>query len=78
MQFKSEDVTGKGCATVTGIENAKEHRFRLLVRRGMFELYIDDMLMQTYVYKPGSGKLGFVAHDTNVVFRDVKAWDMSL
>jgi hypothetical protein len=78
IQFKSEDVTGKGCATVTGIENAKEHRFRLLVRRGMFELYIDDMLMQTYVYKPGSGKLGFVAHNANVIFRDVNAWKMSL
>ncbi len=77
MQFQSEDVTGKGCATVTGIENGKEHRFRLLVRRGMFELYIDDMLMQTYVYKPGSGKVGFLAHNANVVFRDVQAWNMS-
>jgi len=78
MQFQSEDVTGKGCATVTGIENGKEHRFRLLVRRGMFELYIDDMLMQTYVYKPGSGKVGLLAHNANVVFRDVKAWNMSM
>jgi len=78
MQFQSEDVTGKGCATVTGIDNGKEHRFRLLVRRGMFELYIDDMLMQTYLYKPGSGKVGFLAHNANVVFRDVQAWNMSL
>ena len=77
MQFRSEDVTGKGCATVTGIENGKEHRFRLLVRRGMFELYIDDMLMQTYVYGPGSDKVGFLAHNANVVFRDVQAWSMS-
>jgi hypothetical protein len=77
MQFQSEDVTGKGCATVTGIENGKEHRFRLLVRRGMFELYIDDMLMQTYGYKPGSGKVGFLAHNANVVFRDVQGWNMS-
>jgi hypothetical protein len=78
MQFQSEDVTGKGCATVTGIENGKEHRFRLLVRRGMFELYIDDMLMQTYVHEPGSGKVGFVAHNADVVFKDVQAWNMSL
>ena len=78
MQFQSEDVTGgKGCATVTGINSDKEHRFRLLVRRGMFELYIDDMLMQTYVYEPGSGKVGFLAHNANVVFRDVQAWNMS-
>jgi hypothetical protein len=44
----------------------------------MFELYINDMLMQTYVYKPGSGKVGFVAHNADVVFRDVQAWNMSL
>ena len=78
LQFQSEDVTGKGCATVTGVENGKEHCFRLLVRQGMFELYIDDMLMQTYVYKPSSGKVGFVAHDANVVFKDLQGWDMSL
>ncbi len=78
MQFQSEDVTGgKGCATVTGIDSGKKHSFRLLVRRGMFELYIDDMLMQTYVYEPGSGKVGFMAHNANVVFSNVKAWNMS-
>ena len=63
---------------VADVEIGKEHRFRLLVRRGMFELYIDDMLMQTYLYKPGSGKVGFLAHNANVVFRDVQAWNMSL
>jgi hypothetical protein len=77
VQFQSEDVTGKACATVTGIDNAKQHRFRLLVRRGMFELYIDDMLMQTYTYKPASAKLGFLAHKANVRFSDIQAWSMS-
>ena len=46
--FSSEDVTGRGCATVTGIEDGQEHTFRLLCRMEMFELYIDDLLMQTY------------------------------
>jgi hypothetical protein len=78
MQFDSEDITGKYCATVTGIENNKEHNFRLLVRRGMFELYIDNMLMQTYVYEPGSGKVGFAVHDAKVIFRNLQAWNMSL
>jgi hypothetical protein len=59
------------------IENGKEHRFRLLARRGMFELYIDDMLMQTYVYRLGSGKVDFLAHNANVVFRDIRAWNKS-
>ncbi|MHC4239981.1 MAG: hypothetical protein ACYSUC_09550 [Planctomycetota bacterium] len=44
--------------------------------RVMFELYIDDMLMQTYVYEPGPGKVGFLAHKADVVFRDVQAWNM--
>ena len=27
----------------------------------MFELYIDDFLMQTYIRQPGSGKVGFLS-----------------
>ena len=77
-QFVSEDVTGRGCATVTGIEDGKEHTFRLLVRLDMFELYINDLLMQTYAYKPSGGKLGFLARKAEVVFSDLKAWSMSL
>lgn len=78
FEFVSEDVTGKYCATVTGIENCKEHTFRLLVRLSVFELYIDDLLMQTYIYKPSGGKVGFLSRNAEVVFSDLKAWSMSL
>jgi len=78
FDFASEDVTGRYCATVTGIEDGKEHSFRLLVRLGVFELYIDDLLMQTYIYKPSVGKVGFLSRNANVTFSDLKAWSMSL
>ena len=76
--FASEDATGKGCATVTGIEDGREHTFRLLVRVGFFELYIDDLLVQTFHYQHSSGKMGFVVRGAKVVFSDLKAWKMSL
>ncbi|MBC8472900.1 MAG: hypothetical protein H8D56_25845 [Planctomycetes bacterium] len=78
LEFVSEDVTGSGCATVTGIEDGKEHTFRLLVRLGGFELYIDDLLMQTYIYQPFFGKVGFLARNAEAVFSDLRAWSMSL
>ena len=76
-RFRCEDTTDKGCATVTGIENGKEHLFRLLIREQVFELYIDDMLMQTYVYKL-SGRLGFVTSNAKAEFSNLRAWQMQL
>ena len=77
-RFQSRDVSGKGDATVTGIDNDKEHSFRLLCRMGMFELYIDDLLAQTFYYQPSAGKLGFLVRDGQAVFSDLKGWNMSL
>ncbi|MEI6519846.1 MAG: hypothetical protein WCO98_07375 [bacterium] len=76
--FSSEDVTGKGCATVMGITNDATHHFRLLVRHDVFELYIDNMLVQTYVYRPHGGRIGLVACEANVVFNKIIAYAMSL
>ncbi|MHB8974419.1 MAG: hypothetical protein ACYC3X_28930 [Pirellulaceae bacterium] len=77
-QFNPEDVTGKYSATVTGLDPDCEHRFRLLARLGLFELYVDDRLMQTYAYRPTSGRLGFVVRDAELDVRDLTAWRMSL
>jgi hypothetical protein len=77
-QFDSEDVTGRLSATVTGLTPGRVHRFRLLTRLSLFELYIDDRLMQTYFYRPTGGKLGFVAHGAQLDVGDLKAWRMSL
>ncbi|MCX6872779.1 MAG: GH32 C-terminal domain-containing protein [Verrucomicrobia bacterium] len=75
--FSSEDVTGKGCATVTGVEDGREHTFRLLCRKEMFELYIDDLLVQTYTRPPGSGKVGFLVGNAQAEFSGLSAWAMS-
>ena len=77
MNFVSEDVTGKGHATVTGIDDGREHTFRLLCRREMFELYIDDLLVQTYVHDGGSGRVGLLAGRGAAAFTDLRAWAMS-
>lgn len=72
------DVTGKGCATVTGVGDGKDHRFRLLSRVVLFELDVEDVLVQTYCYKPGAGRVGFVVRGAEAAFSDVKAWRTSL
>ena len=76
--FEVMDVTGTHSATVTGIEDGREHRFRLLSRIGLFELYIDDRLMQTFFYKPGEGRLRLVARSARAEFSDLRAWTVSL
>ena len=43
--FEALDVTGKHSATVTGLDNGKDHSFRLWLRGGQMELYVDNMLM---------------------------------
>lgn len=76
-RFASEDVTGKGCATVTGLDDDKEHTFRLLCRRELFELYVDELLVQTYVCGPGAGRVGFLACNAAAEVTDLRAWTMS-
>lgn len=76
--FNILDRTGKHCATVTGIEPGREHTFRLLSRSSLFELYIDDRLMQTYAYNPGAGRVGFAVHNAQAEFKSLRVWEMSL
>lgn len=78
IRFDSEDITGTGCATVAGIAPNKPCRFRILYRQGIFECYLDDLLVQTYTAKDFTGRLGFFAQDGEATLSDVKAWEMSL
>ena len=48
------------------------------MRLSLFELYLDDWLVQTYAYRPASGRLGFVARDARLEVNGLKAWQMSL
>jgi hypothetical protein len=79
LRFEPRDVTSHGAATVTGITNQHEHRFRILCRRSMFELYIDDFLVQSYVTGgPPSGRIGFVVRNGRCLFADLRIWRMDL
>jgi len=85
VRFDFEDVTGPSCATVAGIAPHTPHPFRLLVRRNMYELYLDDRLVQTYntTYAPGGigatpRRLGFIVQNGLGIFQDVRAWQMDL
>ncbi len=76
--FSCEDVTGKGCATVRGLKDKVNHHFRLLAHHDVFELYIDDLLVQTYAYHPDGGRIGLIASEANVTFSDIIAYNMTL
>ena len=76
--FVSQDVTGPGCATVTGVGAGETCTFRLLIRKNMFELYVNDLLFQTFVTGETTGRIGFVAQNGKVTLADVKAWEMNL
>lgn len=77
-RFESEDRIGFGCATVAGIPGGKVCSFRLLWRRDLFEVYLDDLLVQTYSTTQASGRIGFVVQDGQATFEGLRAWTMSL
>lgn len=58
-RFTQEDVVGPiGYAGPCGVQSGRMHRFRLLVAHGIFELYLDDLLVQSYITGPTTGRLG--------------------
>ena len=54
-------------------------RWRLLLRTGHVELYVNDELIQCYTlaHAPG-GRLGFVIEAVAATVANVRAWEMSL
>jgi hypothetical protein len=77
-RFVEEDVIGPlGYAVPCGIRSATPHRFRLLIKNGIWELYLDDRYVQTYITGPTSGRLGLFAKSGPVEFSDLKAWNMT-
>ncbi len=72
-RFSQEDVIGPlGYAPPCGVHNATPHWFRLLAKQGMFEFYLDDLLVQTYITGPTSGRLGLFAKSGQVEFSGLK------
>ncbi|MHB8862625.1 MAG: glycoside hydrolase family protein [Pirellulaceae bacterium] len=85
VNFQSEDTIGPGCAAPAGILPHTNHAFRLMIRKNMFELYVDDMLVQTFntTHEPGTigrtpQRIGFIAENGQGVFENVTAWSMNL
>jgi hypothetical protein len=51
---------------------------RLLIRHGIFECYLHDLLVQTYAYdRNASGRIGLLGRDGSVRFEDLRCWKMS-
>jgi hypothetical protein len=83
--FDCEDVITSICASPAGIAPNVLHTFRLLVRGNMFELYLDDLLVQTFntTHAPGTpGKvprrIGFIVQNGQGHFEAIRAWEMNL
>ena len=78
LTFVREDTTGPGCASQGGITEGTLHMFRLYVYRDLFELYLDDLLVQTFfISAKATGRIGFLVQDGGCAFQDVKCWAMS-
>jgi hypothetical protein len=75
-----------GVATVTSMDPAKQHAVRVMFRKGMWEVYINDLLAQTFLYggayplpDAGAGRIGLICTGVpNANVRAVRAWQMSL
>jgi hypothetical protein len=63
----------------SGITADVKHRFRLLVRQYLCELYLDDRLVQCYSLPEAvTGRLGLVVESGRAVFEHIMAWGMNL
>ena len=77
-----------GVATVTHMDPAHQHTVRVLFRRGMWEVYADELLAQTYTYggamayplpQTGTGRVGLMCSGFSTLHVDrVGIWQMSL
>ncbi len=83
-EFTEEDLIGPGCAP-PGLQLDKTHRLRLLLRRNMFEIYLDDLYVQTFNTSriPGQTgavprRVGLVVQNGQAVIEGLAAWEMTL
>ncbi len=80
LDFDYDDTVGPfGHASYCGVRHGKKHHFRLLVRGDYFELYIDDLYVQTYLLPENpSGVLGLCCFDGVCDWSDIEIWKMNL
>jgi hypothetical protein len=78
FNFEALDVTGRNSATVTGLDNGRDHTFRLWLRGGQMELYIDDLLMQSFFLFTPTGRIGFLTQEAETQISQLKFYGMNL
>ncbi len=76
-RFEPKDRTGFGCATVAGIPVGETCSYRFLIHKGIFEIYLNDLLVQTFSAAHLTGRIGFLVQDGEATFTCPKAWEMS-
>ncbi len=76
--FDCKDRIGFGCAAVAGIAESTTSNFRLLFRKNIFELYLNDLLVQTYYTTEATGRVGFIVRDGQAILDNLKAWEMNI
>ena len=65
------DTIGEGCAEVRGIDTNRNVHLRLFYRRNMFELYANDLLVQSFVHLGiPVGKIGICLRNAAVEVTD--------
>jgi len=72
------DRIGFGCAAVAGIPAGETASYRLLIRKGIFEIYLNGLLVQTFSAERLTGRIGFIVQDGVGVFGCPKVWNMNL
>jgi hypothetical protein len=68
------------------LDPALPHALRVYFRRGMFELYVDNRLVQTYRYggvsnagfADGGGRVGFIANNTSAAWVNITVHALTL
>jgi sucrose-6-phosphate hydrolase SacC (GH32 family) len=78
FNFEVLDVTGRNSATVTGLDNGGDHTFRLWLRGGQMELYIDDLLMQSFFIFTPTGRIGLISQEAETQISQLKVYGMNL
>lgn len=78
-RFTPEDTISRGCACPTGLDTFVPHTFRLLIRHGIFEVYFDDILVQTYTCPTmPTGKISLALQNCRCRIENVTAYEMNL
>ena len=79
LERKTIDVTDEGCATVCGVDIDKPHSFKLFVRQNMYELYVDDLLVQTFVtMRVGVSSFGILLQNVRIQMSDFHIFEMNV